>query len=477
MTLEEFRSKYRLQQRLTQRGVASYQAISSSGRVVMVHSLDSAAREEVDHVRGMVHRLEAADRNRIVEILDVDGAPVIVTEYLQGFQTLAQWLEARTRAAPTAPSVKAQGPPRGEFTQLFGPTATPQAPVLERPAADPPAAAPRAPAAAPAAGEFTQLFGAVNPAELEPPPKPPAKPPAQPPAAGEFTQMFGAIKDQPPAKPRDITEDVTLVTGPAIVPSPSDSEPPPAAPPPAKAPPPEGPKVVVRWRDKSAPEPPPPAAAPKPQIRWKEPGAEGPIRPPPAKAPGEFTRLFGAEGAPPAAEGPAAPAEPLLPEPEPPRPPSHAPRSGMGPGKGGAAGGFTQMLRAAADSLGDPTDPSDAGGGGGGPPPVHEPGAKKAPGDFTNLMSGLPPAAPSRGAPPAAPAASGPSEFTRMMSGLPAPPSAPGGGGGRQQAAPPPPAPEQEEGEEGPSLRKLFIALGAVVLLAVVIVIYFAVKG
>ncbi len=135
MTLDEFRSKYRLQQRLTQRGVASYQAVDSSGRVVMVHSLDSASREEVDHVRGMIHRLSAVDHKRILEILDVDGAPVLVTEFLQGFHALAQWLEVRTRAdptAPVAPIVQPKGPPRGEFTQLFGPAEVPKTPVVEK---------------------------------------------------------------------------------------------------------------------------------------------------------------------------------------------------------------------------------------------------------------------------------------------------------------------------------------------------------
>src|SRR5882762_6128283 len=175
MTLEEFRSKYRLQQRLTQRGVASYHAADSSGRVVMVHSLDSASREEVDHVRGMVHELSAVDRKKILEILDVDGAPVIVTEYLQGFQSLAQWLELRPRSAPAqpiTPVVQPKGPPRGEFTQLFGPAETPNTPVLERPTvtnpppatdlAPAPPAPPRVAPKAPAGGEFTQLFGAIG---------------------------------------------------------------------------------------------------------------------------------------------------------------------------------------------------------------------------------------------------------------------------------------------------------------------------
>src|SRR3989454_12207391 len=135
MTLDEFRAKYRLQNRLTQRGVASYQALDSSGRVVMVHSLDSAPREEVDRVRSLVHRLDAVDRKKILEILDVDGAPVLVTEYLQGFHTFAQWLEIRTQgtAVPTAPIAQPNRPPRGEFTQLFGPAEVPKTPVLERP--------------------------------------------------------------------------------------------------------------------------------------------------------------------------------------------------------------------------------------------------------------------------------------------------------------------------------------------------------
>src|SRR6267143_501211 len=161
MTLEEFRAKYRLQQRLTQRGVASYHAVDSSGRVVMVHSLDSASREEVDHVRGMIHQLNAADRKRILEILDVDGVPVIVTEYLQAFQALAPWLEVRTRgapAAPTVPTAPSKGPPRGEFTQLFGPAEIPKTPIVE---------SPKSPTPTPAGGEFTQLFGAIGPAAAD----------------------------------------------------------------------------------------------------------------------------------------------------------------------------------------------------------------------------------------------------------------------------------------------------------------------
>lgn len=490
MTLDEFRSKYRLQQRLTQRGVASYQATDSSGRVVMVHSLDSASREEVDQVRSMIHRLDTGDRKRILEILDVDGAPVLVTEYLQGFQTLPQWLEVRTRGAPTvpaAPAVQPKGPPRGEFTQLFGPAELPQTPALERPAAPappaPPAAAapPSPPQAAPKApskgGEFTQLFGAISPEATlpaespgetnKPPPRDAAPPAPKPPTAGDFTRLFGAIKDVP---------------GPAPVGETPPTEPPPApTPPPAPPPATEPPKIVVRWRDKAAPEPPPPSAG-KPQIRWKEKGTEdagrgapparGDPPAPPPKGPGEFTRLFGPQSG---LESPddraAANVEPLR-EPSSPEPPARR-QPAQAPRAGGPADGFTQILRAAADLPGDPTNPPGAGG----PPAV--PGAPaKAPGEFTSLMAGLPSAPGVRSDAPQTPAQSaglGPSEFTRMIAAVPTP-AASAPAGGRPKAAPPP-QPEVDEEEEGqPSLMKLFVALGVVLLLAVALIVFFALK-
>jgi len=93
-------------------------------------------------------------------------------------------------------------------------------------------------------------------------------------------------------------------------------------------------------------------------------------------------------------------------------------------------------------------------------------------------MEGLP-SPPAGGGPESTARAGGlgQSEFTRMMSAVPvsAPAPAPAPGG-RGQAAPTP-APAGEEGEEGkPSLTKLFIALGVVLLLAVVLIVFFAIK-
>jgi hypothetical protein len=469
MTLDEFRSKYRLQQRLTQRGVASYHATDSSGRVLMVHSLDSASREEVDHVRSMIHRLDTGERKRILEILDVDGAPVLVTEYLQGFRSLTEWLEMRTRGAPTepiAPVVQPKGPPRGEFTQLFGPAEQSQTPVLERPAATaPPAAAapPNPPQAAPKppskGGEFTQLFGAISPDAT--PPKSAGE--TKPPTAGDFTRLFGAIKDVP---------------GPAPVSATAPTTEPPSPPPPTAPPPPtERPKIVVRWRENTPPEP-PPRAAEKPQIRWKEKGTEEagrgvpPARSappvPPPKAPGEFTRLFGAQAGPPTPEDrDAATVEPLLPEPPPEPPPRRSPAQAPRPGGPLPADGFTQILRAAADLPGDPSNPPEVGA----PPAVPGPSAK-APGEFTSLMAGLPsaPVAP-RGVPQPPAAGPGPSEFTRIIAGIHTP-TAPAAA----KAAPPPDPASDEEEERQPSLTKLFIALGVVLLLGAALIVFFALK-
>ena len=49
MTLDEFRSKYRLQTRLTQGGVASYRAADASGRVVGMDTAASVTNGSAQH--------------------------------------------------------------------------------------------------------------------------------------------------------------------------------------------------------------------------------------------------------------------------------------------------------------------------------------------------------------------------------------------------------------------------------------------
>jgi hypothetical protein len=463
MTLDEFRSQYRLLKRVTQRGIASYHAVNASGRVVMVHSLDSGLRDEVHHVRALLPRLAPPDRAKILAIYDVDSAPIVVTEFLQGFETLAQWLEVRTQGVPFAPATPPGGPAPGEFTQLFGPNELPKAPVLESLPVDTDEPLERPAPSAPGPndpGEFTRLLGATGELQGEMPqsPAPAADPPeAAPPSVpalttappkgagppGEFTQLFGPGAGAPVAPP---------------------AEPPPAPKPPLTQP--ERSKPIVRWRDGPPAEPTPPPA-PKPLIRWKQAG-------PSKEAESEFTRLFGPrEGGPIAPASDAAQVEPQFTEAPAPEPPSPAPH--MPPAAANPPGGFTQLLRAAAELPGEPASP--LGRRDGFPPPPAGPPAlgSAPPGEFTRLMSGLPsPAAPGPGL-PAQPAPLGPSEFTRILSGVPGPAAPPAPGGAPSRMAPPPTEPPAEESPR-PSPVMVVVALGAILVLAAALILFFALK-
>ena len=64
------------------------------------------------------------DRRRIVERAEVEGSPVIVTEFIQGFTTFAAWVQARVPAG-ASPTTGPGAPPAkrpGEVTDLFGPS-------------------------------------------------------------------------------------------------------------------------------------------------------------------------------------------------------------------------------------------------------------------------------------------------------------------------------------------------------------------
>jgi len=97
-------------------------------------------------------------------------------------------------------------------------------------------------------------------------------------------------------------------------------------------------------------------------------------------------------------------------------------------------------------------------------------------------MAGLPSAPAAPGAAPRAPAQPagfGPSEFTRIVAGMPIPPTPPAQGGAPPKAAPPPPPPAEPAAEdegERPSLVWLFVALGVVFVLAAALVVFFALK-
>src|SRR5213593_581134 len=359
---------------------------------------------------------------RIVERLTVDGAPVVVTQFIQGFQTLPVWLQATAQRARSALGTAAAAPPprAGEFTQLFGPSSG------ETP---PPEVVPPRSAEAPG----------PSPASSERPP-------------GEFTSVFGPTGGAPPSTP--------------------------APPVPRPPEPPSGKGPSVRWREPSPEAKQEDRPADRPMIRWKKEASP--------KPPSELTRLFGAAG--------SAPADSTTP------PASSLPSEPALPPAGSPPGEFTRLFQPDR-SLGVPPAAQ--------PEPPHDywqalntPATPSmTPSAFGSTPDPPPP-------PPAAPTAKEPGEFTRLMSGVPTPPSAgraatapaspsgPGGAGGPGEftrivaaagpPAPPPPAQQEdrdaaptEQGEPGAGGRSrrllvLLVALAVVFILAAALVLFFA---
>lgn len=166
MTRDEFESRYRLLQQVTRAGEAeTHHALGPAGAVVMVHFLTG---ELATRIRSLMAEPESARPDRILETVDVEGSPVLITKFIMDFEDLATWLEAEdVSVAPPPPAPQpsdegeSEGEP-GEFTKLFA------APDLPEPA-DPSPPPDGSPAEARSAtdvdrpGEFTRLFRARTP--------------------------------------------------------------------------------------------------------------------------------------------------------------------------------------------------------------------------------------------------------------------------------------------------------------------------
>ncbi len=98
MTDEELRQKYRFLKLVAQDGGRTFHALDGGGRVVMVHYL--AEDQDPAGLLGQIGRLGTVDRRRILDRYDVAGAPVIITEFIQGFKTFTAWVGARVPGAP-----------------------------------------------------------------------------------------------------------------------------------------------------------------------------------------------------------------------------------------------------------------------------------------------------------------------------------------------------------------------------------------
>src|SRR5439155_17350227 len=78
MTNEELRQKYRLMQLVAEHGVRSYHALDGAGHLCMVHYLPGPSPETAQIV-ALLDALGPRDQTRILERMQVDGAPVVIT--------------------------------------------------------------------------------------------------------------------------------------------------------------------------------------------------------------------------------------------------------------------------------------------------------------------------------------------------------------------------------------------------------------
>ncbi|MBT8403062.1 MAG: hypothetical protein KJP18_04325, partial [Gemmatimonadetes bacterium] len=145
MTRDEFEARYRLlQTALRSGGVITHHALSPEGAVVMVHVFDGEPGA-VGELHLRAEQLEAAGDSRILERLQVDDHPVLVTRFILDFEGLDVWLPP----AASAPPVETGGADPVPSDPSPGPAA---------PASSPPPASP----AAGGGGEFTRFFSSAD---------------------------------------------------------------------------------------------------------------------------------------------------------------------------------------------------------------------------------------------------------------------------------------------------------------------------
>jgi len=85
MTSTEFAARYRLLKNVATRGARSFLAQQVElGRMVMVHYLDSEKPQERAATLARLEALTPPARNKLLEIVDVDGSPIGITKRAPG---------------------------------------------------------------------------------------------------------------------------------------------------------------------------------------------------------------------------------------------------------------------------------------------------------------------------------------------------------------------------------------------------------
>lgn len=466
---DEFTHRYQLLKKLVDGEVVTYLARASSGDRVMTHFLQGSRPDEL---LAALDDLPEARRRRVRTVTNLDGTPVVVTDYLDGFDSFAAWTSGPGPAAPEAspatggPSAAASAedvPPEsgstpeppdagpdgpGEFTRLFeAPDAAPEAGAAAGP--EPAGPAPDSGSVSSTGdhgtgpgsadedeqpGEFTRMFeapGAVPEGDA-PSEEASATGEAEGRNADDEARSPGSVSGDPPFLFRSPVQEASAGEEEAT-PDPSGSE---AA---GRA------GARSRGGDEASAEPPAPdrdrearegaEGAPGEFTRMFEaPSAGGPGRDdrqgseeadapspeePEPDEPGEFTRQFGSEdalsdeGRPPERDETSAGSDPT---PEAPSggPAGAAPEAGERRDEGSGGGSATDAFRAPDPS---PTPDPSPGGSREASGPSSGGGGEGGPGEFTRMFG-------SRGGP------------ETSESGLVPPESGSGGSGGAQAEDP-----------------------------------------
>lgn len=395
MTIEEFQARYRLLKEVASDGVRTYHAIAPTGAVVMVHIMDGLDAGEASALLTRLPALDAEERRRVLEVLEVDGHTVVVTKFIIEFESFRKWLLGPSGGAGEAPDTL--------------PPSVPGASPAEAPVRDPGAL----PASSSAAthetgddgpGEFTRLFklpaagtapapeigdalpaetGAAEPISADSGSGAPALPPGSAGAGGRTDASVdgGAAGGAPVEEPGEFTRLFLAQSTPAPPQAGSPEEPAEAC---AGAPPDPGPPLI-RWVDAGA-ESGGEASTSRPASDGSAPapgggGGEG-------EGPGEFTRLFAAVRPPEPAPATDVPAPPPAAGPT-------SPTAPMAPAEPGSAPPAEPIVRWRDDTLRE--EPSAA-------PPPPAAGAGESMGEFTLLFGKVDPASPAHGLPGPAPA-------------------------------------------------------------------------
>ena len=209
MTGDDFRDRYQILTRLTRGNTSTFLARAANGDRVMVHVLETPPEETRD-LLARVARLTGSRDRRVREVLRHRGVDVVVTDYLDDFESLDEWLpasgpEPRSESAGEAPAREDAGE-AGEFTRLFQqppaggeePSSGGEEASSGEEADEGQAPEPRGPTSEPGGepGEFTRLFELEGEGEAGIDDAPDAEPDVQSDAGREGDAARGSVPEE-----------------------------------------------------------------------------------------------------------------------------------------------------------------------------------------------------------------------------------------------------------------------------------------